>query len=122
MTDKTKISLAIALFVMACSTYFLPANLLPADPRTSELTRMLGLLGGIGLAAAVFWFTQHRLDFFELVKQAKVELLKVVWPTRPETTQYTITVVVFALAVALFCWIVDKGIEWVLYDWILRIN
>ena len=42
-----------------------------------------------------------------------------VWPTRKETVQTTAAVFAFAVAMAVFLWISDKGLEWVLYDVIL---
>ena len=44
---------------------------------------------------------------------------KVVWPTRKETLQTTGIVFAFVVVMALFLWISDKGLEWVLYDLIL---
>lgn len=35
-------------------------------------------------------------------KEARVELQKVIWPTRQETTGHTVAVVIISLAVALF--------------------
>lgn len=38
---------------------------------------------------------------FEFLRQVKTELAKVVWPSRTDTVRYTLTVIVFSLAVAL---------------------
>ena len=48
-----------------------------------------------------------------------VELKKVVWPTRKETVQTTAAVFAFVVVMALFLWVSDKTLEWVLYDLIL---
>ena len=48
------------------------------------------------------------------------EAKKVVWPTRKETLQTTGLVFAFVLAMAVFLWLTDKSIEWVLYDLILQ--
>ena len=47
------------------------------------------------------------------------EMRKVVWPTRKETLQTTFFVFVFASLMSLFLWLVDKGLEWVLYSLLL---
>ena len=47
------------------------------------------------------------------------EARKVVWPTRKETIQTTLIVFAFVLVMALFLWLADKVLEWVLYDLIL---
>ena len=44
---------------------------------------------------------------------------KVVWPTRKEAMQMTGYVFAFVFVMALFLWLTDKTLEWVLYDLIL---
>ena len=55
----------------------------------------------------------------EFIRQVKAETAKVVWPTRKETMQMTAYVFVFVVVMALFLWLTDKTLEWVLYDLIL---
>jgi len=40
--------------------------------------------------------------FINYIKEARIELLKVTWPTRQETAKYTLAVIFVSLAVALF--------------------
>jgi preprotein translocase subunit SecE len=47
------------------------------------------------------------------------ETKKVVWPTRKEAMQMTGYVFAFVFVMALFLWITDKTLEWVLYDLVL---
>jgi preprotein translocase subunit SecE len=49
------------------------------------------------------------------IKEAK----KVVWPSRKEAGQMTLYVFVFVFLMALFLFVTDKTLEWVLYDLIL---
>jgi preprotein translocase subunit SecE len=51
--------------------------------------------------------------------EAVGEVKKVVWPTRKETMQTTAAVFAFVVVMAVFLWISDKTLEWVLYDLIL---
>lgn len=51
----------------------------------------------------------------DAVKEAK----KVVWPTRKEAMQVTGYVFAFVVVMALFLWLTDKLLEWVLYGLIL---
>ena len=44
---------------------------------------------------------------------------KVVWPTRKETIQTTAAVFAFVVVMAVFLWVSDKALEWVLYEVIL---
>lgn len=45
------------------------------------------------------------------LKESKVELKKVTWPTRQETIRYTITVIIISGAVALFLGGIDVGLQ-----------
>ena len=47
------------------------------------------------------------------------EVKKVVWPTRKEAVQMTAYVFAFVVVMALFLWLTDKLLEWVLYGLIL---
>ena len=47
------------------------------------------------------------------------ETKKVVWPSRKETRRRPGLVFVFMVVMALFLWLTDKSLEWVLYDLVL---
>jgi preprotein translocase subunit SecE len=47
-----------------------------------------------------------------LLKEARGEIRKVVWPTRQETTQTTLIVVVVVLVMALLLWGLDSLLGW----------
>ncbi len=71
------------------------------------------------LAAALLWVTDLGLRFRHFVKEALIELRKVVWPERKETWQATGIVFVFVVVLAIFMWLVDKSLEVVLYGLLL---
>jgi len=58
-------------------------------------------------------------QFVAFAREAVGEVKKVVWPTRKETMQTTAAVFAFVVVMALFLWVSDKTLEWVLYDLIL---
>lgn len=43
----------------------------------------------------------------QFVRQVKQEVAKITWPTRSETMQGTITVIVMSILIALFLFLVD---------------
>jgi preprotein translocase subunit SecE len=47
------------------------------------------------------------------------EVKKVVWPTRKEAVQMTLYVFGFVVVMALFLWLTDKTLAWLLYDLVL---
>jgi preprotein translocase subunit SecE len=78
----------------------------------SLLYRVLGLLALALVAGMVALQTAKGAAFWDLVKGARTEIRKVVWPTRQETVQTTMIVVVFVLLVALLLWGLDSFLGW----------
>ncbi|WXL26472.1 preprotein translocase subunit SecE [Ectopseudomonas mendocina] len=74
--------------------------------------RVLGLLVIAVLAAVVALQTAKGKAFWVLSKEARVEIRKVVWPTRQETTQTTLIVVAVVLVMALVLWGLDSLLGW----------
>ena len=86
----------------------------------SELwLRVIALLALAALGVGVFFLSEAGKRLIGFSRDSIKETRKVVWPTRKEATQSTGLVFLFVLAMALFLWIVDKIIEWGLYDVIL---
>lgn len=75
------------------------------------LYRALALVG-IGLAGG---FTALQTDrgqrVWNLAREARTELRRVVWPTRQETTQTTGIVLILVLVFALILWGLDSGLS-----------
>ncbi|MBV1905065.1 MAG: preprotein translocase subunit SecE [Pseudomonadales bacterium] len=46
-----------------------------------------------------------------LLKEARIEIRRVVWPTRPETTQTTFIVLALVLVFSLILWALDSGLS-----------
>ena len=59
----------------------------------------------------------ERLTTF--LKETRIELKKVTWPSREDTLRYTITVVIVSLGVAVFLGGLDYLFQWVLNTFIL---
>lgn len=77
----------------------------------SPLYRAVGVLV-IGLAAAfVALQTEQGRAFNQLRKDSMVELRKVVWPSRQETLQTTLIVLLFVAVVALLMFVLDWALN-----------
>ena len=78
----------------------------------SQLLRVLGMLAVAVIAfliAATSDVGRRSLGFF---KDARVEVRKVVWPTRQETLQTTIAVLFMVILVAIMLWLFDMFLGW----------
>lgn len=74
----------------------------------SLLLRTVGLLIAAGIAGWIAAQTVRGRAFVNLCLEARVEIRKVVWPTRQETTQTTIVVLIVIFVVALILWLLDS--------------
>lgn len=74
----------------------------------SLLYRVLALVALGGLAVSIALTTAQGAAFVLLVKEARMEIRKVVWPTRPETMQTTLIVLGVVLLAALILWGLDS--------------
>lgn len=73
----------------------------------SLLVRTIGLLVAAGVAGWIAAQTVKGRNFVNLCLEARVEIRKVVWPTRQETTQTTIVVLIVIMIVAVILWLLD---------------
>jgi preprotein translocase subunit SecE len=75
-------------------------------------------VGGIAGIVVALLSTPGK-SFVAFAKDSYKEVRKVVWPTRKEATQTTLVVFGFVFVMAVFLWISDKSIEWVIFSAIL---
>ncbi len=78
--------------------------------------RLGALLGGIALAIILMAFSADGKRFIAYSKDSWLEVKKVVWPTRQESTRMTLVVFGFVLIMALFLWLIDKLVEWLVFS------
>ena len=74
--------------------------------------RVLMVLGGAGAGIAMAMTSTQGQRLWHFIQGSRVEIRKVVWPTRQETTQTAIAVFVFTFILALFFWALDSGLLW----------
>jgi preprotein translocase subunit SecE len=111
-TDIIKLIVAAALVACGIAGYYLLGD-------SALVLRILAVMAGIAAAAGVAATSAPGREFFVFSQESIVEVKKVVWPTRKETVQTTAAVFAFVVVMALFLWVSDKTLEWVLYDVIL---
>lgn len=77
------------------------------EGQVMDLVRIVGLLAVIAIAVVVASRTQKGSEFFSYVREVDVERRKVVWPTRQETLQTTLIVLVITVIVGLILFLMD---------------
>lgn len=113
MADKIKFALALLLVAAGVAGFYLLSE-------QATVVRVLAVLAGVLAGVGVAWFTEAGQQFVVFAGDTVVEVKKVVWPTRKETLQTTGIVFAFVVVMALFLWLTDKSLEWVLYDIVLK--
>jgi preprotein translocase subunit SecE len=109
--DKAKLAAAALLVVGAVVAFYV----VKAEPWVRWLT--LGVL--LIAAVATFFTSEPGKQLVAFGRDSWREVQKVVWPSRKEAMQMTGYVFAFVVVMALFLWLTDKTLEWVLYDLIL---
>jgi preprotein translocase subunit SecE len=79
----------------------------------------VALLGLLAAAVVMFFVSEPGKQLIAFGRDSSREVRKVVWPSRKEAIQMTGYVFAFVVVMALFLWLTDKTLEWVLYDLIL---
>ncbi|MDB6044161.1 MAG: preprotein translocase subunit SecE [Gammaproteobacteria bacterium] len=103
--NTAKLVVAILIVLAGVVGYYLLAN-------QAAWLRWLPVVGGIVLAAVVIAWSQYGTDLRQFMHDARVELRKIVWPSRQETGMTTVVVFVFVLAAGLFFWGLDLVLAW----------
>lgn len=111
-SDKVKLALAAAVVLAGLVGFYLLS-------RQGAWVQWAGLIVALAAACALTLTTEPGRQLLAFGREAWREVKKVVWPTRKEATQMTMYVFAFVVVMALFLWLTDKTLEWVLYDLIL---
>ena len=106
MADRIKIAVAVLLAVAGIAGFYFLAE-------RAMIIRVAAVLLGFAAAAGVFATSQPGKEFHVFSQESIAETKKVVWPTRKETLQTTGIVFAFVVIMALFLWIVDASLLWV---------
>jgi preprotein translocase subunit SecE len=78
----------------------------------SLLVRILGLLAAVVLAIVIGIRTEPGRQLAGFMREAQIEVRKVVWPTRDETVKTTLIVALVVLVMGVLLWSLDLVIGW----------
>jgi preprotein translocase subunit SecE len=93
--DTAKLLLAVIVLLAGLVGYYYFAD-------SSALLRVLGVIVALAVAALIGYTSFQGQVLWKFIQGSRVELRKVVWPTREETIQTTLVVLLFALIGGVF--------------------
>ena len=105
MVDKIKLLVAVLLTLASIAGFYYYAD-------QALLYRVLGLLAVIIVAVIIALTTQLGAETVSFGRASVVEMRKSVWPTRRETVQTTLLVLVMVILVGLMLWLFDMVLLW----------
>jgi preprotein translocase subunit SecE len=106
IVDTAKLALAVVVVLAGLVGYYYFAD-------ASQLLRVLAVIVALAIAAVVAFTSLQGRTLWKFIQGARVELNKVVWPTREETIQTTLVVIVVALIGGVFFFLIDRVLLWV---------
>jgi preprotein translocase subunit SecE len=110
--DKAKLAGAVLLLVGSIVVFY-------SLGKQDLWVRVLALLGLMAASIALFFTSESGKQLTAFGRDAVREVKKVVWPTRKEAGQMTGYVFAFVVVMALFLWLTDKSLEWIIFNLIL---
>ena len=75
--------------------------------------RVIGLLIALGVAVGIIMTTEIGSELLGFLQDSRTELRKVVWPTRSETLQTSLAVIVMVILSGVFLWLLDMLLFWI---------
>jgi preprotein translocase subunit SecE len=103
--DKAKLTVAILLVIAGIAGYYVLADQV-------WWLRWVPVVAGLVLGALVVAFSTYGAEFRRFVELARIELRKIVWPTRDETLKTTAVVFGFVVVFGVFFWLLDLVLAW----------
>lgn len=70
----------------------------------------------VWLMAFVFmgYLTAYGQNIYSFINEAKVELQKIVWPSRQETTKTTMIIMIMVVSTGFILWAMDSLLTWLI--------
>ncbi|WP_303904167.1 preprotein translocase subunit SecE [Thiohalomonas denitrificans] len=105
MADKLKLLAAALIVAGAIVGFYVFAD-------QALFVRVLGVLVAAGIAVAITLRTEPGANTWRFGQGALIEIRKVVWPSRKETTQTTLIVMAMVFIVGIILWVFDMFLAW----------
>ena len=102
--DTFKLAFAVLLLIAGVVGFYY------FESQAQPLVRVIGLIVVAAVALGISLQTVKGREVSSFVREAQIEVRKVVWPTRQETVQTTLIVIVVVIIVAIFLWLLDMAL------------
>ncbi|MDE2420837.1 MAG: preprotein translocase subunit SecE [Gammaproteobacteria bacterium] len=102
----------LALLLLIGSTLipqYLPAYWAPAS---NVWVRVAAIAGSVVLALILLYITSQGKAFVVLLKDSRIELRRITWPTKQDTLQTTWVVLAVVVVMAIILWLMDLFFGW----------
>ena len=102
--DTVKLAFAALLLIGGVVAFYFFQN------DVQLIVRVVGLIVAVMVAIGISLQTRKGREISSFVREAQIEVRKVVWPTKQETVQTTLIVIVVVIIVAIFLWLLDMAL------------
>ncbi len=109
LPDKLKLLASGLAVVAAVALFYILGD-------SSALIRALVVVVGVIAAAGIALTSDPGRSVWQFALATRTEVRKVVWPTRRETAQSTMVVILMVLVVGIYLWLLDALSFWAIYD------
>ena len=98
--DTAKLALSLTILVGGLVAFYYYGD-------ASKLLRVGGVIAAVAVALVIAFQTDKGRQVSTFIREANIEVRKVVWPTRQETVQTTMVVMIVVVIFALLLWALD---------------
>ncbi len=103
--DKVKLTVGCVLVLAGVAGFYLLTG-------QSAWLRWLAVVAGLVLAIVMVAMSRYGAAVKQFFLDSRVELRKIVWPSRNETGMTTLVVFAFVIFAGLFFWLLDLVLAW----------
>ena len=115
MVDNLKLIAAVAVIIAGIAVFYAFGDM-------SALLRALIVVVSVVVAAGVALTSTPGKDAWQFTIGTRAEIRKVIWPSRRETMQSPLVVILMVLVVGIYLWLLDALSFWAIYELILGLG
>ena len=115
MVDNLKLIAAVVVIIAGIAVFYVFGDM-------SVLLRALIVVVSVVVAGGVALTSTPGKNAWQFAIGTRAEIRKVIWPSRRETMQSTLVVILMVLVVGIYLWMLDALSFWAIYDLVLGLS